>query len=288
MRTRFRQKHRFGFRCDLHTHTTFSDGRLSPETMLKQAAEGGIDVLAVTDHDLPPPISWGWHKVNDRQIYVISGVEVSGVHEGVELHLLVYFPKEMPESYAEFCHEQAKQRALRYEQAREKIGLPIEVACEEALEGRRSLTRLHLAEALKSAGHVSSVQDAFRIWLRSDKGYVDPVPLSFVDAIRHAKSAGGFCSWAHPSSQHMRDWLSTFVDAGLDAIEGVRPNQGKKVRQKMRNIANRKQIFLTGGSDSHGYGKPLGSFAFQGKDMRFWAHRIDLPIDEIAMMRNSH
>lgn len=288
VRLALRQKQRYAFRTDLHTHTFHSDGMLSPEEMLKQAADGGIHVLAITDHDLPPPLKSGWHSVNDRSVYVVSGVELSGVHEGVELHLLVYFAGELPEEFAAFCRAQARGRALRYEHARMSIGLDIEAADETAFEGRRALTRLHLARALKKAGHAPTISDAFRTWLRPEHGHVKPVTLPFVEAIQCAKAAGGFCSWAHPLSIHLKDWLGVFVDSGLDAIEGIRPNQGKNVRQKYRNIANKKQLYLTGGSDSHGYGNPLGTFAFSGKDMRYWAHRIDLPIDEIAMRRNSH
>lgn len=288
MRVALRQKQRYSFRTDLHTHTHLSDGLLSPETMLKQAAAGGIHVLAITDHDLPPPIKSGWHEVDESSVYVVSGVEVSGVHEGVELHLLVYFAGEMPDDFAAFCRQQASARASRYEHARKSIGLPIEEADDAAFEGRRALTRLHLARALKAAGHAPTISDAFRTWLRPAHGHVEPVSLPFVEAIERAKAAGGFCSWAHPMSVHLKDWLGLFVGAGLDAIEGIRPRQGKNVRQKYRNIANKKQIYLTGGSDSHGYGDPLGTFAFPGKDMKYWAHRIGLPIDEIATRRNLH
>ena len=288
MRKALRQKQRYSFRSDLHTHTHFSDGLLSPEAMLQQAAKGGIDVLSITDHDLPPPFRSGWHEVDERSIYIVSGVELSGVHQGVELHLLVYFSGEMPVEFADFCREQARGRAHRYERARESIGLDIEPADEDAHNGQRSLTRLHLARALKNAGHVPTVADAFRCWLRPEHGHVVPVGLPFIDAIVRAKAAGGFCSWAHPMSTHLKDWLGEFVAVGLDAIEGIRPRQGKNVRQKYRNIANRKQIYLTGGSDSHGYGDPLGTFAFPGKEMKYWAHHVGLPIDEIATRRNLH
>lgn len=283
------RKKRFAFRADLHMHTHFSDGVLSPQEMLQQACDGGIQIISMTDHDLPPPVESGWHTVGKRSVYVVSGVELSGVHNGVELHLLVYFPGQMPQDFADFCRKQSILRAERYETARLKIGLPnIKAAPEAAFTGKLSLTRLHLARALKDAGHITHIQEAFKNWLSGDRGYVEPIPLSFVEAIEMAKSAGGFCSWAHPPPRFVKSWLPPFVDSGLDAIEAVRPRQGKNVRRKMRNIALKKKLYITGGSDSHGYGLPLGSFSFSGQDMRYWADRIAIPVDEIATRSKTH
>ena len=96
-------------------------------------------------------------------LHVIAGAEISGVHEGREYHLLVYFEDQVPEAFAEFCTRRARARAHRYERAVSKIGLPgLPAADEDALRGDVSLTRHHLARALVDAGHAETLNEAFQ------------------------------------------------------------------------------------------------------------------------------
>ena len=85
-------------RLDLHLHSTLSDGKLSPEDLLTECAEAGLDCIALTDHDLPPALKAGRNMVGKKVLHVLHGVELSGSHEDREFHLLVYFPGEMPPS----------------------------------------------------------------------------------------------------------------------------------------------------------------------------------------------
>ena len=86
-------------RLDLHIHSNHSDGRYPPEEVLRRASVGGIDVLPLTDHDQPPALKAGPQVVAGRTIRVLHGVEVSAMSGDEELHLLVYFPGEMPEEF---------------------------------------------------------------------------------------------------------------------------------------------------------------------------------------------
>jgi len=235
--------------------------------MLKACALAGLDCVAITDHDIPPSLPAGRNLVDKRVIHVIHGAEVSGSHEGRELHLLVYFPGEMPEDYQAFCRNRAIARARRYERARKILDLPgIPPADEAAQKGERSLTRLHLAKAMVEAGVAKNTQDAFSRWLSGNPTLFPPVELTFTDAIRKARSAGGVCSWAHPSWEDASKWTTQFAAAGLQALEGFRPSVRKKSRKRFEKLARDNGLFLTGGSDWHGW-KPghLGDFAVNGE-----------------------
>ena len=93
-------------RFDLHLHSLRSDGRFSPEEVLARCAAGGLDVVAITDHDLTLPVPAGKHTFGGRTVTLLAGAEISGMYEGVEYHLLVYFPGQAPEGFRDFCAAQ--------------------------------------------------------------------------------------------------------------------------------------------------------------------------------------
>ena len=87
---------------DLHMHSDRSDGRFSPEEVLERAVEGGLQVVALTDHDLIGAVDPGLHRIGTRDLHVLAGAEISGTHDGREFHLLVYFPGEPPAGFVDF------------------------------------------------------------------------------------------------------------------------------------------------------------------------------------------
>ncbi len=249
-------------RLDLHMHSVLSDGKYSPDSVLAAAAAGGLDAFALTDHDLPPALSPGAQRVGPRTITVIHGVEISAMHAGRELHLLAYFPGEMPASFQTFCVQRARSRALRYAQAIENMGLSgVAEPDAAAWEGRRALTRYHLARALVDAGHCGTLTDAFRGWVGEDQGYVPALDLQFVDAIAAVREAGGFSSWAHPDLAQAQLWTGIFAAAGLNALEAHRPGVGKGIRETIARLAFKHRLGVTGGSDWHGWQGSLGAFS---------------------------
>jgi predicted metal-dependent phosphoesterase TrpH len=254
-------------RLDLHMHSNLSDGRYSPNAVLERAAKGALDVIALTDHDLPSGLPQGRVTVNGHPLYVLHGAEISGHYQGVEQHLLVYFPGPMPQHFADFCRELAAKRAHRYERAVHNLaieGLP--APDDAAWQGERSLTRLHLSQALVDAGHAESLHDAFARFTGRSTGNVPNVELSFVDAIKHARAAGGITSWAHPALDNVRKWLPDLAAAGLQGVEVFRPPVGGKTRRELGRLARKQGLVLTGGSDWHGWRHhQLGEFAVLGQ-----------------------
>ena len=254
-------------RLDLHLHSSLSDGKLEPSELLRECCEAGLDCIALTDHDLPPALKAGRTVVGKRAIHVIHGVELSGAHDGREFHLLVYFPEEMPADFQAFCRERARKRAVRYENARAALPTAsIPPADEDAHAGRRSLTRAHLAMALVAAEVVPTTSAAFEHYLGRQQGLFPPLDLQFVDAIQMAREAGGICSWAHPSWDDAAAYTGHFAQAGLQGLEALRPMVKKKQRKRFERLAKEHGLFLTGGSDWHGWSRAtLGHFFINGE-----------------------
>ena len=246
------------WRVDLHCHTDRSDGRHSAEDLLRAAVSGGVDVLAITDHDLPPAWPSGPVEIEGRPIWLLHAVELTGVWEGVEQHLLVYFPGEMPQDFRAFCHSRAQVRAARYDEAIRRLGLDgLPPADAAALAGERALTSFHLAQAMVQAGHVKTRAEAF-----TRLGKLMPIQdLPFAEGIRLGREAGGVAVWAHPELARAMAWTGKLAKVGLQGIEGLRPGLGKSVRNTLRTLSRKHGVFLAGGSDWHGW-HPMRMGAF--------------------------
>lgn len=244
-------------RADLHSHSNCSDGRYSPAEMLEMAAKGGLDLLAITDHDLPPVIPPGRYQIGKRSLRILGGTEISGEHAGRELHLLVYFPGAFPQEVEEFLRSRAAWRAGRFDSAATALELP-DRADAEALAGRRSLTRHHLAHLLIQHKRARMLPDAFRLM----SPVMEKMDLPFVEVIRRMRAAGGLCVWAHPSLPDAQNFLPDLVAAGLQGMEIDRPTLARNVRNGLKALAARFKLMSSGGSDWHGWkDAPLGCFA---------------------------
>jgi predicted metal-dependent phosphoesterase TrpH len=240
-------------RIDLHCHTDRSDGRWPPEQVLAFAAKAGLDVLAITDHDLASVLEPGMHTVNGQEIRLIGAAELSGTHRDHEQHLLVYFRGPIPEAFRAVCRGLIRERAERYDAAVDKLGGELPRAAAEAHAGERSLTRHHLARALIATGKAESMHDAFARFCGDHARVVPPIRLSFVDAIRVAREHGGVPVWAHPSINVVESWIGELAAAGLAGIEALRPNLTGRVLTRYKKAAKKHGLFVTGGSDWHGW-----------------------------------
>lgn len=271
-------------RLDLHCHSVASDGRYPADDVLARALASGLDVLALTDHDLPPVLPFGEIPRPpggkfETPLRLVHGVELTGAHEGKEFHLLVYFPAAMPAPFAAFCRTRAQFRARRFDWTCTHLGLP-DRAPPEAVAGQRALTRHHLAAALMAhptdSGEARTWMDCYHI-LRDPRN-VPLCDLSFTDAIRLSRDAGGFTSWAHPPLDDAQRFTATFAAAGLQALEGVRPRTDKPTKNGLKRLAVKHKLLLTGGSDWHGYTDDFGHFALAGEHSDRWLAALDAPV----------
>lgn len=260
-------------RLDLHCHSTASDGRYSADEVLARALASNLDVLSLTDHDLAPVLPWGPQpRESGAPLRLVHGVELTGTHEAREYHLLVYFPAEMPSAFQALCRSRAQFRARRFDVVCASLGLTAR-ASPEALAGDAALTRHHLAQALMAERPETTWMDAYT--LLKNPATVPLNDLPFTEAIRLARAHGGYTSWAHPPLDDAQRHTPTFVAAGLQALESLRPRTDRPTKNGLKRLATKHKLLLTGGTDWHGWSDDFGHHAVSGEHADRWLAALD-------------
>lgn len=252
-------------RVELHCHSTASDGTDPPGAVARRAAELGIEVFCLTDHDTCA----GWGEVTAAAaggaMRVLRGVEVSASEAGRTVHLLCYDVAAGP-GWAAIDERLAVQAGDRRARMREMLarlaarGVAVEMADVLAEADGAVLGRPHLARALVKRRVVSNVGEAFDRWL-GDGGPAD-VPLGRLDietVLALATAAGARVSLAHPHTlgpAMAADLLRRHRGAGLDAVEVFYGAYGARERHDWLAMARDLGVTPTGGSDYHGTASP--------------------------------
>jgi 3',5'-nucleoside bisphosphate phosphatase len=258
-------------RIDLHTHSRVSDGTDSPAELVAAAADAGLDVVALTDHDTTA----GWAEAAAALppgLTLVRGAELSctspdGRGRTCTVHMLAYlFDPDSPPIVA----EQHRLRGERRDRLRKMAvqmradGFPIDPDDLMArLPAGSSAGRPHLAMALQRAGLVDSVSEAFARYLdNGGRYYLPKADTPVFDAIRMVADAGGVTVLAHGFA-HTRGRTVTpevIVDmaaAGLSGIEVDHPDHDETDRAQLRELATRLGLPVTGSSDYHGRNKTV-------------------------------
>lgn len=252
-------------KIDLHIHTNASDGAWPAGKVVRAAVAAGLDVIAIADHDTTAAVAPAIAAAG-TDVRVVPAVELTCEGPGGDLHLLGYGID--PEHAAIIEH--ARSIGLRREtrmrdmiELLDRLGAPVDFDAVLAEAGDDAvLGRPHLARALVAAGHVPSVAQAFDRYL----GDAAPasVPVSGVSAeaaVAMVHEAGGLAVWAHPAPALLESGLDRLVGAGLDGIECFRPRLAPPQVRECRQVAERRGLLTTGGSDWHGpWSGRLGDF----------------------------
>ncbi len=252
-------------RIDLHTHSTFSDGSLTPTELVAQALQSQITVLALTDHDTTDGLSEAASASQDQPIELISGIELSAQFNGREIHLLGYFIDPSSPPLQEQLDHLRTTRVARIEamvDQLQSLGLSLTLDDVHQVAGTGSIGRPHVAQTLYMKGYVRSIREAFERFLGSGKKAFVPrvIPTSEI-AIGWIKQAGGVPVLAHPSWQGTDETATqqackTLVDQGLEGLEVFYGNFSARQISKNLDLAKRFNLLVTGGSDFHGSYKP--------------------------------
>lgn len=251
---------------DLHTHTTFSDGSLTPTQLVEAAAAMGLTAVAVTDHDtvdgLPEALAAGERLGID----VIAGVELNLEHDRITMDMLGYFLNGCPSD--ELKRELAELRVYRHERNARiverlaDLGMVLDPADLAAAAENGSVGRPHIGEALMRRGYVSSISEAFKIYLRrSAPAWVDRRRLSLGAAVRLLRASGGLPVLAHPGiirtdAAGLDHLLRDAVKAGMVGLECYYPLHDETTVKACLVLAGKYGLVATGGSDHHGSVKP--------------------------------
>jgi predicted metal-dependent phosphoesterase TrpH len=243
---------------DLHTHTTASDGRCSPEELVRRAAAAGVRVLSVTDHDTVAGNAAAGDAASAHAIELVTGVEITAMLDGRDVHVLGYFMRNDSPEFEAFLAEQRRRRIDRVHEIAERLeALGITVDADAIISGARenpsrSVGRPAIARALLAAGEVATIGEAFDRWLsRGRPAFVPRRAAPPPEVFERIHAAGGIASIAHPGLLGCDEWLPAFADAGADAIEAYHAEHDAAATARYLLIARDLGVGVSGGSDYH-------------------------------------
>ncbi len=230
---------------------------MSPRDVVDLATRGGLDALAITDHDTVAAIPAAMDAAADIPLRLIPGIEVSSTVGGDEYHILGYFVDPQADSIRAHERHAVGGRANRMEEMVDRLrgqGLLVEMAdvLEVAGPDRSAIGRPHLARALVLKGYAKSVSDAFDRLIGDDHPAFVPTGLATPEeAIQLILDAGGIPVWAHPPMDALHRLLPAFTEAGLEGLEVYRPRSTPHQVQVLKRAAETAGLLMTGGSDWH-------------------------------------
>jgi len=254
-----------GLHYDLHSHTTASDGTLSPAALVRRARDQGVDVLAITDHDVTDGLAAAQATATEVGLTLVPGVEVSVTWNTATIHIVGL---QVAPDNAELQAGLAGLRAFRAERGVEIARRLAKHGIEGALEGAQGyaggqiLSRTHFARFLVEQGHAKDMRKVFSKFLVHNRpGYVPGEWASLEQAVGWIRAAGGQAVIAHParyriSATRLRQFIGEFKECGGEGIEVVSGSHSAGDVQGMAQYAKRFELLASCGSDYHGPEQP--------------------------------
>ncbi|PXY89676.1 PHP domain-containing protein [Bifidobacterium asteroides] len=253
---------------DLHCHTVFSDGTVTPRGMVEQAQQLGLEGLAITDHDTNAGWDQARQAAKDLGMPLLPGTEITAQDGRVSVHMLAYlYDSEDPVIAGLF----AKTRDARLTRTRtmvERISRDYPITWQEVLDqvkegSKTTVGRPHIADALVKAGVYSDRSQAFAGVCSSSSPYYLPTPSPTTHQVLAAVNhAGGVLVIAHPGAVSRNPVLlsdqqiAALAKEGLGGLEVWHRDNPPEQRRRLLALAQRWGLLVTGGSDWHGQGKP--------------------------------
>lgn len=249
-------------RADLHTHSTFSDGVLSPTELIALAYRRGVRIMALTDHDtiegLPEAFATA---ARYPDLTLIPGVEISTDIPGSEVHVLGHFIDWQDQEFQRRLQQMRQSRLGRARKMVDKLvalGKPVSWDRVQSLASEGAIGRPHIARALVEAGHVATVNEAFDLYLnRNGPAYVQRERLAPAKVVEMITAANGLPTLAHPRElDGLEELLSQLKTAGLIGMEVYYQDYSPEEVERLHAVADRFALIPLGGSDYHGMGGP--------------------------------
>lgn len=243
---------------DLHTHTTASDGRCTPEELVDRAAAAGVTVLAITDHDTVAGSSRAAAACASAAIELVSGIEITAIVEGADVHVLGYFIDGHSPALRSFLVQQRQRRVDRVREMIDRLAAHGIVLDADAIVAPAianpsvSIGRPSIARALVAASHVANADEAFGRWLeRGRPAFVPRMGARPEEIFGRIHEAGGIASLAHPGLVEHDEWVPAFAAAGLDALEAYHIDHDEDRTRHYLAMADGLGLAVSGGSDFH-------------------------------------
>ncbi|MHB9036039.1 MAG: PHP domain-containing protein [Armatimonadota bacterium] len=266
--------------ADLHTHTTASDGCLTPSEVVEAAARAGLAAVAITDHDTVDGIDEALAAGEHFGIEVVPGVEISTIYnERVEVHILGYF---IDHKHPALIEHLAILKSARWDRARQMVeklnavGVPVNFDRVAELARGGALGRPHVAKAICELGAASSMDSAFGRFLQEGgPGYVPRHKVTPSEAMAMIAEAGGVACCAHVAKLKRDEILVELINRGLRAIEVCHPDHSSAGRKFYKRFARNRGLIATGGSDAHCF----------ANDVRPGVGAVTVPYDVVIELR---
>ncbi|MBM3212198.1 PHP domain-containing protein [Candidatus Poribacteria bacterium] len=265
--------------ADLHLHTSFSDGTMNPEQLVKEASRLGFSAIAITDHDNLDGIELAISAGKKYGIAIIPGVELSAIYNEEEIHVLGFYIDWLNSKLQGQLLEFRERRVTRAKEMVDKLknlGVYIEYGDVLKLADSKSVGRPHVAAALVEKGHVSNTSEAFIKYLSNGgPAYIQKKKLSPEDAFAMILNSGGVPVLAHPG-MIQEDIIPDLIPMGLMGLEAFHPYHNIYVTNYFCELAKYYRLLITGGSDCHGEAK--------GK---MFLGNIKLPYEHVKALENA-
>jgi len=243
-------------RADLHVHTRYSDGTLTPAETVAAAAAAGLVALSITDHDTVAGTAEASAAAEGTGVVVVPGVEVSAREGPYDVHILGYFVDTVDSDLVEFLRLLAEGRLARARVILERLAaMDIHLDFDELADRAAAhvLGRPHIAALLAEQGHAATAQEAFRQLLRKGApAYVEPHTVTPEEAVTAIRRAGGAAVFAHPGLIGLDQCLRGLTECGLCGVEAYHPYHTPDQVERYAAMAAELGLITTGGSDSHG------------------------------------
>ena len=252
-------------RCDLHTHSNFSDGTDTPTQLVKRAKALGIKALALTDHNTPDGLKEFMEAGKQNDLITVPGCEFSTEFEGKEVHIVGLFFKEKCwaeiNDFVELMHLAKRNSNVMMIENLQKLGYDVTFEEAMALTDGSDFNRAHVARLLMNKGYVASIGEAFDNLLKAGNGIYTPAKkITSIAAIRFIRVFGAVSVIAHPllnlTYKEMLRFLPQAKEAGLDAIETCYTEFDEEMTSMAKLMAEKFELLESGGSDFHGENKP--------------------------------
>lgn len=247
---------------DLHTHSRYSDGKLTPDELVEEALYKGLSAIALTDHDTMGGNAEAMAIGHARGLEVVPGIELSCEMEGLEVHILGLFvaPADPLLSRLEEIRQARETRMQAMLDKLHDMGIELTMNDIPQVTGR-SFGRPHLAQALVNRGLVRSISEAFARYL-GDSGpvYVEKERFTIPEAINQIRDCGGLSFVAHPGVARVFPHLPEILKLGIDGVEAYYPKHSPAITREIEEFCGRHDLLVCGGSDFHanGEGPTLG------------------------------
>ncbi len=255
---------------DLHTHSVYSDGTQTPAEIIHLAKAANLSAVSLTDHDTVDGIEEFLHHGRAVGIKTISGLEISSTHRDFSLHILGYgIDHRLEGLHQELAKLQRgrEERNLKIIAKLQKLGLDITSQELADYSGCGQAGRPHIAGLLLQKGVTKNLQSGFKDYLRKGAAaWAGRLIFSTSDAIAMIHLAGGLAVLAHPghidgAMKKQPLLIAELAEIGLDGLEVYYPGHTRKMQKKLKSLAVKHNLLVTGGSDYHGANKPKRKLA---------------------------